>query len=215
MFEFIDYIKNPTVISRSVSNRVNIIILFVLYIFGALFLAMIASVICKIFSIEHSMHTLSLRLMLIAIFVAPIYEEFLFRLLLRPSTKNYILFVATVFILTIISFLYGTIIFFSILLGVLLLSLVMYFMGDRSRNYIFNKINFKYSFYFSTLFFGLMHLSNFTGNAYIISLFAILLVGPQILLGLILGYIRMRFGLIFSIIFHAVVNLSVLFSLIY
>jgi membrane protease YdiL (CAAX protease family) len=84
----------------------------------------------------------------------------------------------------------------------------------RKRIESFIASNFKYFFYSSSIVFGLMHSSNFTGNIYLILTFSVILGGPQIVLGLILGYIRMNHGLKYSFLFHMVVNTSLILTLI-
>ncbi|WP_275314814.1 CPBP family intramembrane glutamic endopeptidase [Tenacibaculum bernardetii] len=68
-----------------------------------------------------------------------------------------------------------------------------------------NKKYFKIVFYAFALIFGFIHLSNFgiTTNVLIL---APILVAPQIILGGYLGFIRVRFGLIWSILLHACYN---------
>ncbi|MGB5370664.1 MAG: CPBP family intramembrane glutamic endopeptidase, partial [Flavobacteriaceae bacterium] len=65
---------------------------------------------------------------------------------------------------------------------------------------------FPYAFYLVTLIFGFVHLANFELNATILML-SPLLVAPQLCVGLILGFIRVRFGLLWSIGLHACYNL--------
>jgi len=64
---------------------------------------------------------------------------------------------------------------------------------------------FPVAFYGSALIFALVHLANYEGG--LSSPIMALAVLPQALVGLILGYVRMRFGLFHAIIFHAVYNL--------
>jgi len=85
------------------------------------------------------------------------------------------------------------------------LLLVTIFTRDKVELFIASK--FKYFFYGSSILFGLVHASNFTGNVNYILAFSFILGGPQIVLGLILGYIRMNHGLKYSILFHMAVNL--------
>jgi membrane protease YdiL (CAAX protease family) len=61
------------------------------------------------------------------------------------------------------------------------------------------------AFYGSAVLFGLLHLSNYEGG--LSSPIMLLAVVPQTLVGLLLGYVRMRFGLGAAIIFHALYNL--------
>lgn len=70
---------------------------------------------------------------------------------------------------------------------------------------LFSKKYFKIGFYSLALIFGYVHLFNFEITTKIL-LFSPLLVLPQIVLGLVFGYIRVRFGLIYSILLHAMYN---------
>ena len=69
-----------------------------------------------------------------------------------------------------------------------------------------DKPYFKYIFYGLTLIFGFYHITNFEITTTIL-LLSPLLVAPQISVGAIFGYIRVRFGLLWAIALHAVYNL--------
>lgn len=64
---------------------------------------------------------------------------------------------------------------------------------------------FKYMYYVLTIVFGYVHISNFEINTATLVL-SPLLVAPQISIGFFLGYIRVRFGLLWSILFHSIYN---------
>ncbi|MGY0408640.1 MAG: CPBP family intramembrane glutamic endopeptidase [Polaribacter sp.] len=70
---------------------------------------------------------------------------------------------------------------------------------------------FKIAFYTFALLFGFMHITNFeiTTNVLLLAPFLVL---PQILLGACLGYIRIRFGLQWSMLLHAAYN-GILFTI--
>ncbi len=68
-----------------------------------------------------------------------------------------------------------------------------------------NKKYFKIVFYAFAVIFGLIHLSNFKITTNVL-LLAPILVAPQIILGGYLGFIRVRFGLQWSILLHASYN---------
>lgn len=68
-----------------------------------------------------------------------------------------------------------------------------------------HKKYFKLIFYTFAIAFGLVHLSNFEITTNVL-LLAPILVAPQIILGGYLGFIRVRFGLIWSILLHASYN---------
>ena len=65
-----------------------------------------------------------------------------------------------------------------------------------------NNKNFKLLFYTIAILSGFIHISNFTITQNVLLLSPIL-VAPQILLGGYLGFIRVRFGLVWSIALHA------------
>lgn len=72
-----------------------------------------------------------------------------------------------------------------------------------------DKPYFKYIFYVLTLIFGFYHITNFEITATVLILSPIL-VAPQISVGALLGYIRVRLGLIWAIGLHAIYNLFLL-----
>ncbi len=69
-----------------------------------------------------------------------------------------------------------------------------------------NKSYFNYIFYILTLIFGFIHISNFELTKSTILLSPIL-VAPQISVGFILGFIRVRFGLVWAMALHSLYNL--------
>lgn len=76
---------------------------------------------------------------------------------------------------------------------------------DGRKMAVFYSKNFSYLFYFSALLFAIVHLFNFTGFEEIWYL-APLLVAPQFFLGLVLAYVRMFYGLRWSILLHFLHN---------
>ena len=64
---------------------------------------------------------------------------------------------------------------------------------------------FSRAFWFFTLLFALVHLTNYQGIGRSWYL-APLLVSPQLSLGIILGFVRVKFGLFSAIVFHAAYN---------
>ncbi len=68
-----------------------------------------------------------------------------------------------------------------------------------------NNPRFKIFFYLFTLVFGFYHITNFEINTGVL-LLSPLLVAPQLSVGLFLGFIRVRFGILWAIALHAVYN---------
>ncbi len=64
---------------------------------------------------------------------------------------------------------------------------------------------FKYAFYTSIILFGVVHIFNFEGDNELYYI-APLLIAPQLMAGIFLGYIRIKLGLMWSILLHATFN---------
>lgn len=97
----------------------------------------------------------------------------------------------------------ATAIFF---LAVILAPLLEEFFFRGPLVFFKNPTTFKYAFYASILLFGLVHISNFedlNGHYWAVPF----LVLPQLCAGVFLGFIRVRQGLISSILLHAAHNL--------
>lgn len=69
-----------------------------------------------------------------------------------------------------------------------------------------NSRHFKGIFYGMALLFGYIHISNFELSTQVLAL-SPLLVAPQISMGLLLGTLRIKFGLLWSMAMHAIYNL--------
>ncbi|WP_419211395.1 CPBP family intramembrane glutamic endopeptidase [Maribacter sp. X9] len=76
-----------------------------------------------------------------------------------------------------------------------------------------NSDYFNFIFYSFTVCFGFVHITNFelTPQVWLLSP---LLVAPQISVGFVLGFIRIKFGLLWSMVLHASYNLILIFPLV-
>ncbi|MFK7811257.1 MAG: CPBP family intramembrane glutamic endopeptidase [Maribacter sp.] len=90
--------------------------------------------------------------------------------------------------------------------AVVLAPLVEEFLFRGPMMFFKDKPYFKYIFYALTLIFGFYHITNFEITTTVL-LLSPLLVAPQISVGALLGFIRVRFGLWWAILLHAVYNL--------
>ena len=119
----------------------------------------------------------------VAVIITPFFEELLFRLYLRYR-HNYV---------------------FTTIIGLASLT------GSTNREKTSNSLRsfwtkrYKYIFYFSALIFGFVHLFNFPFSLTILLLSPIL-VAPQIILGSIIGYLRVRYGFMMGFFMHALHN---------
>lgn len=143
-----------------------------------------------------------------AVFVAPVMEELIFRAQLKRFT-GLILFIAFVcgILLTAIT---GTYWAFLISPFIFLILFVIYrytLAGSVSRKFGFWQRVFPWHFHFTAICFALVHLSNFEKGIALLPL-GILYTLPQFVIGLVLGYTRMNYGLKYSMALHSLYNLS-------
>lgn len=150
-----------------------------------------------------------------AVIVAPILEELIFRgwlgknRLVLAGSFFLVLCILGLFLLPKISLggLYGIAFGVSYMVMIFVLSLVILF-SKHFRSNITNFVtnHFRLFFYLSAILFGMAHISNNTMLRefwYLTPLFAL----PQLWGGLVLGYIRTRFGILYSILTHFINNL--------
>ncbi len=137
---------------------------------------------------------------------APILEELVF----RYQLKNY--YISIICYALLASGLFykiftGLTLFIGIGLVVIIgFIVIITFDNNRFKKHKLISKLFPTHFYITAICFGLVHLSNFN-NPFAYGLPVILLVLPQMFVGFILGYVRMRFGLSKSMMMHASYNL--------
>ena len=129
-----------------------------------------------------------------AIIFAPIYEEPIFRLHLDLTKKSILWSLGVSVLLLFDSW---------IVVGVLGIYLIWLFVRV-SRN---NPPSLKLVVYSSAILFGLVHLGNFTSLDYTKQFYLIpLLIGAQVFVGLVISFIRLRYGIKWAMIYHGVYN---------
>ena len=190
-----DFIKKPTELGKdNTSLQIKLgtcLALFLIQIPPLLVLMSLIGGLEQLGLWEEDMHSLQkifqemepVLIFLFAVIVAPLFEEVMFRLILKFRSNFLILW--------------------SIHIGV-----ALHLGQKRSLLKTARKVWDKFYgrvFYLMTMAFGLMHIMNFEPSLNIY-LLAPILVAPQILIGINLGYLRVRFGLIWSILFHAFYN---------
>ncbi|NTV31053.1 CPBP family intramembrane metalloprotease [candidate division WWE3 bacterium] len=164
--------------------------------------------------------------LLVGSILAPIIEELTFRLPLRYSALNVSVFIGFVSLLIFqlmdelnlpfmdlipeqirsVGILSGGPIFTaSFSVGILILFLIVrqFIKKDAALGWYSRHVG--VLFYLSALSFGFVHLENYTGLGTLIFL-APILVAPQIIGGLMWGYLRIRYGFGWSILIHSLYN---------
>ena len=143
---------------------------------------------------------------IVLVIVGPLAEEAIFRLNLQKSKSN-IIFSLIVVLGYLIFRIFTGVSNHNNLIILLLLYLVMVVVSYMD---LFLEINtkkyFKFIFYFSAIAFGFMHIFNYSElNVLTLLLFPIITL-PQIILGLINGYLRMNYGFTYGVLLHSSVN---------
>ena len=209
--DFIRFIKKPE-LSTPVSLKLRqIIVLFLKSIF-LYFIFILISVLffvpLSLFDLIPELPKRQLSDSLWIIAVAPVIEEMVFRLPLKNFFTNIFISIAILFFVFVKKNV-GIPLAAIIALLIILIPHII-----KSKNKVEEKIKrfvsnyYTYFFYFITFLFGFLHLSNLTNltaSHYIVSPVIVLY---QILLGLYLGYLRVRYktGIIYSILIHATFN---------
>lgn len=150
-------------------------------------------------------------LILVAI-VGPFIEELLFRFYLSKLSGNLVMLPINIIIIL------GALVYFNNLklvvsLVILLVSASLFLLLKvnnsnliRIKFYRWFVKNFKIFFYLSAIAFGCSHLNNFSFSKHLFVI-PIILVFSQISGGLLLGYVRLQYGIRYSFLIHGLYNL--------
>lgn len=122
---------------------------------------------------------------------APLWEEFVFRLWM--GMRGWMLPIFTTGATVVAFFNYSQ----PLALGAGVLALILTYVNLPKLKHHMD-IHFRWWFYGSVLIFGVSHLGNFE-----LSLWALPLVMPQLLLGLVISFIRVQRGFWLGVLFHA------------
>lgn len=148
---------------------------------------------------------------------APITEEIAFRLHLKFRSLNLWLsysFLSAFFL----RLSYKINIFLFIAIAILIFILTLLLVLERKRIHIklkwFWSENFWFVYYFSSILFGFLHFGNYQFE-YKNLPFIFVIVLPQTIAGLFLGYLRIKFGIIWSIFLHFLNNSIILIPLLF
>ncbi|MGY4386292.1 hypothetical protein ACVWYN_003343 [Pedobacter sp. UYP24] len=149
--------------------------------------------------------------LLLGIILAPLSEEFLFRWQLRnPKYSTWFVAISSVIIAT--SSTKSDFAKFFIIIGFIVAAIVISsIVGNlkRHKSIVLFRAYYVFLFYYTAIVFGYIHISNIKGLTMTDPSF-ILYIGSQIFGGLSLGYIRIKYGLKYSILLHACINAFIL-----
>lgn len=218
IIRFYNYIKKPhyKILQDQSCKYLSLTILFCLYLGVSLFLSFLIKLYCLLCNLQYSIQkpqiTISLPLILLLIvIIAPIKEEVQFRLLLRPCKINFLIFIGVMIMTSMVFYFSGKVTFSFIYISFLFFIIIFSFLFKKERKLLYTTY-FRLLFYLSILVFGLAHIVNYSGNSLYLIMGIFILTSPQILLGSILGYVRMMYGFKYSILLH-ILNNSLFFLL--
>jgi hypothetical protein len=161
--------------------------------------------------LKHALEDPNTTLILLGVLVVPPIEEVVFRLWLRVN-RSALFAVAFLVLFVGVLLLPVSNLGAVLLIALSVLILVATLMGYDADIEQVVAHHFGFFFYASAVLFALTHITNYTPLNPQTLLFAPLLVMPQFIVGTMLGYIRVRYGIGYSILFHVVVN-AILFVL--
>jgi len=147
---------------------------------------------------------------LYGILFAPIVEEILFRLILRFNKKNILIIITSTFALFILFLIKKDLVRILVFSSLAIAFSLSIFYLNTCKDFFIKY--FHIWFYIIAGLFGILHIYNYIGinisNLFLSPLFAI----PQFILGIFLGYIRIRNGFFYALLFHFIMNLSLLIA---
>jgi hypothetical protein len=154
----------------------------------------------------------------LACLYAPIVEELEFRIFLKYSKINFTAFLGIWFYHLVREITYGNTLFgahsdVSVSIGIVLgfVGLAYSFLDKNKvvNDYLgrFWSKWYKSIFYFSVIGFGFIHIFNFD-TCFSTLLLTPVLTLPQTSIGLLLGYIRLKYGILYAMLLHSAYNFS-------
>lgn len=149
------------------------------------------------------------NILLTMAFFGPLIEEVVFRLWLSLKKSHIIISLIIMYCMT-ICFLLGqrlhTLNVRYIILSIILGSLTGLLVSSKIFKNQFS-VSFKYLYWASCLGFGILHVSNFFPLELKVFWVYPFLIMPQLTVGFILGFSRIKYGFFFSLLLHCLINL--------
>lgn len=203
----VEYIKHPYFCKYGKFSVRKLLSTLLIYAAVSIISIPILFIITNLTGIHHiSQKGYSVSTILQGVFLAPIYEEIIFRLWLKPNKSIYFIVLFTSLTLLVLCHYQGKYLCFTVLFVILFLILIINIVNRIAPKHFFLS-HFKYFFWFQAVSFGLLHMANFYGSSiYPIALLSPILCFPQIAMGFILGYIRMNYGFLYGVIIHMIIN---------
>lgn len=211
MNDFLKFLLQPNFSGEFTKpSMADLFLPFVLYLVVAIPLGIVLFIISGLLEVSPKLLQLNIQERIVyGILLTPLIEEIFFRLIYVFNKRNLYIIIFSSLCLIIVfiirlefhkSYLFLSIYFFFVLL------LLSY-----KTSSAFFKNHFKIFFYTLAIIFAVLHIFNFSGIDSVKHVLIVLLVIPQFILGIILGYLRISYGFLYAVGFHTIINLSLLF----
>jgi hypothetical protein len=214
MRDFISYLKNPFEDLKLPAKKIwSVLLVFLTIYIIKIIVAIVSHVVFKDNAPDSGLRDLPTVFPLwLVLFVPPLLEELSFRLWLKRNTAT-ILISSVGFVWCLASMFLADAIYST---DRLVLRCIVALAGGGAVALLLKKqiINAKFPiiFYLSAILFGLMHARNFIDvSSFAGALFVLINLVMHMLTGLFLGYVRIGYGIVASILFHVTNNLVVIF----
>jgi uncharacterized protein len=212
MTDFLAFSKNPRKYHQF-SEWKNIFFLqfiILMFIIGS-FTLIPPFILTKFLGIKDNIYNLTFREKIIqGIIIAPIAEELIFRLILKEKKQYFYILISVSMVYLIIGIIQNNLNSSILMMIIIAIGITVFGIHYYKGINLYSENNYKLLYWGSILFFGLAHGINFSFSNSWYLLFIPLLILPQILAGFILNYIRVKYGIKYSIEFHLLINLQIL-----
>lgn len=208
---YLRFLRAPAYVYQNQPVRWGELAVLLVGYFAVVFaLGLVIQALADYLLLEHALEDPSTTIVLLGALVIPPIEEVMFRLWLRVS-RSALFGVAFLVLLVGVLLLPVSQRGAMLLIALSVLILVATLMGyDDDIERVMARY-FGIFFYGSAILFALVRITNYTPLNAQTLLFSPVLVLPQFIMGTVLGYVRVRYGIGYSILLH-VVNNTILFT---
>lgn len=213
---FFKYVKlNEKLVKNNLFSIINLITInTIIVVFSSFFMLTVFSIVEILANINLRASTRETVLnsytkyefLAIGVLLGPILEELCFRYPLKISKISLSTFLALFLGVFLSKWLFPK---WPIMFRIELSSVFLIFFYLFIRESFLSKINSKYWYYLCSFLFGIIHLRNQKYIEWYEIILSPIITVPQIAMGFFLGYVRIRFNLMYSIIVHIANNLLV------
>lgn len=201
--EFLNFIVNPKKLDKKLDKKFFFFILY--FIFSYYIVSFAFSYLIHFFEIDINFNThvkkaINGNILLLAIIIAPVSEELLFRAILKPNRITFLLFCVSIFFF---AFQFFKAPFCFTFIFLILISFIIYKIRVNINSFV--QKNFKSIIFISSFSFAMLHSFNFELTHSLLIALPLLII-PKIYLGFALSFFRIKYGLFSSILMHSIIN---------